>query len=151
MQPDPIRVNPDDSRDVLDPKSRIDFGKVSTIQHNIKVKSFGLVNRDSMGALRSQFSIVWSQREPALTSTVPDPELSAGAAPEGAISPVLEKLRQQGYTDDEAKRRLLDYARSRAKSDGRNSPTKAHQETSEGEKSNEDGADSDEEEEDIYS
>lgn len=59
MRPDPIRVDPDDKEDKLDPRSRIDFGKVHTIQHNIKVKSYGKVNEKSMQALQKQFNLCW--------------------------------------------------------------------------------------------
>lgn len=59
MRPDSIRVDPDDREDKLDPRSRIDFGKVHTIQHNIKVKSYGKVNDRSMQALIQQFNNCW--------------------------------------------------------------------------------------------
>ena len=61
MQGEAIRVNPVNTSDKLDAMSRIDFGKVHTIQHNIKVKSFGQVNPKSMAALLAQFSNIWSQ------------------------------------------------------------------------------------------
>lgn len=59
MRPDAIRVDPDDREDKLDPRSRIDFGKVHTIQHNIKVKSYGKVNDKSLQALIQQFQNCW--------------------------------------------------------------------------------------------
>ena len=59
MRPDPIRVEPDDREDKLDPRSRIDFGKVHTIQHNIKVKSYGKVHDNFMAALIRQFNNCW--------------------------------------------------------------------------------------------
>ncbi|KAF2722887.1 hypothetical protein K431DRAFT_221009, partial [Polychaeton citri CBS 116435] len=46
-----IRVDPDERDTKLDLLSRLDFGKITTIQHNLKVKSFGKVNRASMDAL----------------------------------------------------------------------------------------------------
>ena len=60
MRPQPIRVDTDDPSDKLDGVSRLDYGKVHTIQHNIKVKSFGKVNPKSMNALIHQFGNVWS-------------------------------------------------------------------------------------------
>lgn len=59
MRPDAIRVNPDDREDLLAPRSRIDYGKVYTIQHNIKVQPYGHVHPASMAALRHQFLNVW--------------------------------------------------------------------------------------------
>lgn len=59
MRPIAIRVNSDEPIDKLQARSRIDFGKVFTIQHNVKVKSFGQVHPDSMAALQSQFLSVW--------------------------------------------------------------------------------------------
>ena len=60
MRPDPIRVNPDNPADKLDDNSRIDYGKVHTIQHNIKVQSFGQVHPKSLNALLHQFRNVWA-------------------------------------------------------------------------------------------
>lgn len=60
MRPTPIKVTPDEPTEALDPMSRIDFGKVHTIQHNIKVRPFGNVHPSSMAALEAQFASVWS-------------------------------------------------------------------------------------------
>ncbi|KAK4506244.1 hypothetical protein PRZ48_004209 [Zasmidium cellare] len=60
MRPIAIRVVPDDKAETLDPYSRIDFGKVHTIQHNIKVRPFGKVHASSMIALHAQFQQVWT-------------------------------------------------------------------------------------------
>lgn len=51
MRPQAIRVEMDDLTDKLDSLSRLDYGKVYTIQHNIKVKSFVKVNAKSTNAL----------------------------------------------------------------------------------------------------
>ncbi|KAI7154078.1 hypothetical protein KC349_g7917 [Hortaea werneckii] len=59
MQPTPIRVNPDNMTEKLDPTSRIDLGRVSTVQYNVKVKAFGIVHWAYMQALHSQFCAVW--------------------------------------------------------------------------------------------
>lgn len=61
MRPNPIRVDPDERGTILSAMSRINFGKVSTIEHNVKVKSFGMVNRDSMRDLLYQFREVWNE------------------------------------------------------------------------------------------
>ena len=59
MRPHAIKVDSDDPIDKLDALSRLDYGKVHTIQHNIKVKAFGKVNPKSMFALINQFGNVW--------------------------------------------------------------------------------------------
>lgn len=55
----PIRVVPDDKSDALEPHSRLDFGKVHTVHHNIKAKAFGMVHRDSLNPLIMHFRQVW--------------------------------------------------------------------------------------------
>ena len=69
MRDQAIRVDTDDPIDKLESLSRLDYGKVHTIQHNIKVKSFGKVNPKSMYALINQFGNVWR----ALPSAGPAP------------------------------------------------------------------------------
>lgn len=58
MRPNAIRVDPDEREDKLDPMSRIDFGKPHTVHHNLKVRSFGMVNGRSREQLLSQFKAV---------------------------------------------------------------------------------------------
>ncbi|KAK3656385.1 hypothetical protein LTR56_003087 [Elasticomyces elasticus] len=56
-----IRVVPDGPDNQLDAMSRLDYAKVHTIQHNIKVAPVGIVHPDSRAALVSQFQEVWSE------------------------------------------------------------------------------------------
>ena len=73
MRPHAIRVDSDDPVDKLDALSRLDYGKVHTIQHNIKVKAFGKVHPKSMFALINQFGNVWhTLPAPAQASTSRD-------------------------------------------------------------------------------
>jgi len=65
MRSEPIRINPDDPSDKLDPVSRIDFGKVYTVLHNVKVRSMGEVHPKYMSAIRLQFGNVWRQHSSA--------------------------------------------------------------------------------------
>lgn len=58
MRPFSIRVDLDNPEEKLDPRSRIDFGKLHTIHHNLKVRPFGMVNDKSMGYLVNQFQAV---------------------------------------------------------------------------------------------
>lgn len=69
MRPYPIRVNADDPTDRLDEVSRLDLGKVSTVQHNIKVKPFGNVHPSSVNALITQFQNVWGEGALIATSS----------------------------------------------------------------------------------
>lgn len=57
----PIRIDPDEKGQKLDRMSRIDYGKTFTIHHNLKVRSFGKVNRDSEEALKGQFREVFER------------------------------------------------------------------------------------------
>jgi hypothetical protein len=51
-----IRVDSDVPGQELHPASRVNFGKVYTVEHNIKVKPYGVVNQYSMGALAENFN-----------------------------------------------------------------------------------------------
>ncbi|GAB7326379.1 hypothetical protein MBLNU13_g10410t2 [Cladosporium sp. NU13] len=62
MQPKAIRVNPDDKGAVLDPKSRLNYGKVYNIEHNVKVKNFGSLSPEYLTALLEQFTAVFTSK-----------------------------------------------------------------------------------------
>lgn len=67
-----IRVDPDIREYRLDPMSRLDFGKVFTIDFTVKVKSIGMVNRASVKDLLYQFRNVWkSSIKPIDTKDLP--------------------------------------------------------------------------------
>ncbi|KAI6871838.1 hypothetical protein KC343_g3901 [Hortaea werneckii] len=59
MRPLPIRVDAD-NHEQLHFMSRIHFGKVYTVEHNVKVKPFGKVHPHSLRALEVQFRSVFS-------------------------------------------------------------------------------------------
>jgi hypothetical protein len=65
MRPFPIRVNWDDPSEKLDPMSRINFGGVTLVQHNVMTKNCGMVNKNSLAALKMQFSNVFNQQPEA--------------------------------------------------------------------------------------
>lgn len=54
IRPNAICGNLDDRADPLHMMSRLDYGKVYTIQHNIKIKSYSVVHHSSPAALRHQ-------------------------------------------------------------------------------------------------
>lgn len=62
MQPYAIRVIPDDGRDKLDYMTRVNYGKVYTVEHNVKVRRFGVVDQKSLANLLDQFRNVWVSR-----------------------------------------------------------------------------------------
>lgn len=84
LLPQAIRIDVDEREDKLDDLSRIDFGKVYTIEHNVKVKSLGKVNRDSVAALANQFQLVWGR-----TINPPRPSKSKRSS-SGALEPLPE-------------------------------------------------------------
>lgn len=85
MKPQTIRINPDVRTEVLSPMSRINFAKVYTIEHNVKVRNIGVVHPNSSADLNSLFWIV--QLENAQRGT------SAGSS--SLISRMLQVVTQQ--------------------------------------------------------
>jgi hypothetical protein len=59
MRPVAIRIDPDNPTEHLDVMSRLNLAGVTTVQYNIKVKSFGMVNQGSVRDLMQQFTNVW--------------------------------------------------------------------------------------------
>lgn len=58
MRKDPIRINPVSLAEKLDPRSRINIGKVYPINHNIKVKDIGQVDEKSLPKLLGYRKII---------------------------------------------------------------------------------------------
>jgi hypothetical protein len=50
-----IRIVPKNRRSKLDKMSRVDFSRMYTVEHNVKVSEFGDVHRGHLGRLRSQW------------------------------------------------------------------------------------------------
>jgi hypothetical protein len=71
MQLIPIQVDTDTPDEKLDPMSRLDLGGVTRVEHNIKVKSLGKVNKRSLDALRKQYANVQNSHGGAGPSAVP--------------------------------------------------------------------------------
>ena len=84
LLPQAIRVDLDQNDEKLDAESRIDFGKLYTIEHKAKVRSLGKVNRDSEHALVYQFEIVWARtmRANATASVTPSSSRALTSIPE---------------------------------------------------------------------
>lgn len=60
LQPTAIRINPDEKDDKLDPMSRLNLGTPFTIDHYVKVKSYGHVHPDSKLSLQMQLRALWA-------------------------------------------------------------------------------------------
>lgn len=69
MELAPIRIDPDIPQDRLDPMARLDLAAVHTVQHNIKAKSFGIVNSRSKADLLLNFRTVW-MKEPHVHTSI---------------------------------------------------------------------------------
>ncbi|KAK3115373.1 hypothetical protein LTR53_005364 [Teratosphaeriaceae sp. CCFEE 6253] len=93
MRSTAIRVVPDTKGETLDALSRLDYAKVHTIHHNLKVAAFGNVHPDSMAALENQWRAIWLGPGGAagtLTST------AAGAARETSNSAPRQRMQRTG-------------------------------------------------------
>jgi hypothetical protein len=60
---DPIRVVPKSDRDKLHPDSRINYAKIYTVEHNVKVFFIGEVHKRSKGRLITAFNTIWETNE----------------------------------------------------------------------------------------
>lgn len=69
MQPKAIKVNPDQKGAVLDENSRLNYGKVYNVEHNVKVKNFGSLNPESLKDLIDQFTAVFTSKIRQSTSS----------------------------------------------------------------------------------
>ncbi|KAF2179454.1 hypothetical protein K469DRAFT_694141 [Zopfia rhizophila CBS 207.26] len=56
---DPIRVIPKNPWDKMDPLSRINFLKIYTVEHSVKIDDFGYVHRNDEWKLIAQFNSHW--------------------------------------------------------------------------------------------
>jgi hypothetical protein len=54
-----IKVKPEKKGDPMDQLSRVNFGRIYTVEHNVKVYDFGQVHRKYQHILEAQFNQVW--------------------------------------------------------------------------------------------
>jgi hypothetical protein len=66
-----IQVDPDTPDETLDPMSRLDLGGVTKVEHNIKVKPLGKVNKRFLDALQAQYANVQNPQASVGASTTP--------------------------------------------------------------------------------
>nr|OQO31290.1 hypothetical protein B0A51_03268 [Rachicladosporium sp. CCFEE 5018] len=156
MRLDAIRVDPDDRNTKLDPMSRIDFGKVHTVEHYVKAKSFGNVHERSMPDLIRQFDSVWRK-----DSIVPVPQQPSASSSSAISADTLRSwkvaLLQKGYTPDQVRAKLLTMLHERS-ADTDDEEEEEEEEEDDDDDDDESGAEEDEarqddaevEEEDLY-
>lgn len=58
----PIRMIPKTPRDELDPKSRINYAKIYTVEHNVKVYFIGRIAPSSESQFYTDFEITWNKK-----------------------------------------------------------------------------------------
>jgi len=90
MQKEAIRIVPDRAGDHLGPESRLDFGKVYTIEHNIKVRSSGRVHEQSRAPLGRLFWAVWNTSNNSAGSPTPQRPSGTQVIPRGRPTPTTE-------------------------------------------------------------
>lgn len=71
----PIRVDAVRRGDKLDQMCRLNFGKTYTVEHNIKVRSFGMVNPAFQKQLLLQFRASWGSAVSSYSAEIPYAEL----------------------------------------------------------------------------
>jgi hypothetical protein len=72
MRTPAIRVRQRNNFEKMDKMSRVNFAKIYTVEHNVKVYDFGQVHRDDEVHLIANFQAVWN-----ITGGLPDPEIEA--------------------------------------------------------------------------
>lgn len=60
---DSIRVKAVRSSDTMHPKARVNFAKIFTVEHNVRVYDFGNVHRDDLYLLKHNFTTVWNMEK----------------------------------------------------------------------------------------
>lgn len=105
MRPQKIRVNMHDPEaDALHEMSRINFAKMYTIEHNVKVRDLGEVNPKSMADL---WSVFWNVQTENAERHGPQRQLpsslQAGPSSRGRVDSVSGPNNQESDRDDEDK------------------------------------------------
>jgi hypothetical protein len=80
MRPVPICVDPDSPVEHLDIMSRLNLAGITTVNYDVKVRSVGMVNAQSMDSLIHQFAVVWGPPPLPAPSYVALPGATSGPA-----------------------------------------------------------------------
>lgn len=62
LELEPIKMVPDTHRDKLDLASRINYAKIYTVEHNVKVHFIGRLDKSSRRKFMTDFDLVWSRK-----------------------------------------------------------------------------------------
>lgn len=57
----PVRVDMDDAQEKLSPESRVNYSKVYTVEHNVKVYFIGKIHKDSVATFFADFKFIDSR------------------------------------------------------------------------------------------
>ncbi|KAK4502650.1 hypothetical protein PRZ48_006076 [Zasmidium cellare] len=149
MVPTAVRVDPDQPTEKLTPMSRINYGKVYTVEHNVKVKPLGTVSRDSLHALIYQFKAVWNPGLPRqrgmasmLEAGSSRVQQGASASGQGNYRAAYDSLTSQGWTPAQAEAVLKQKGKAHATSGSAGRSTSEEEQASSDENKEEAGAES---------
>lgn len=106
MLPNAVHIDPDSPQEKLSEMSRINYGKVYTIEHNVKVRGLGKVSPESEGALKNNFRIVWHGPDGCAPQGHSRPETSARAMDPREVEE-LRRLAGLGYTLEQAQQHIM--------------------------------------------
>jgi len=113
--PAAVRIDPFDTDDTLHSASRVDYGKVYNIEHNVKVKPYGVVNNQYMHVLITQWTQVFIGRTGNLAQlafrTPGQPTLHALGFTPSQINTILRILTRRGAVPYDV---ITSYARASA-------------------------------------
>ncbi|PIA94593.1 hypothetical protein CB0940_08164 [Cercospora beticola] len=102
--PTPVRVIPDNPEDRLASTSRINYGKIYTIEHNIKCRGVGMVHAASIAALLSQQNEVMRRGYPSIgLGGISEEEQGANSARSGIDPHIIDEGTEEGI-DSQAHR-----------------------------------------------
>lgn len=98
---DPLQVLPKRPGDKLDVMSRVNFRKVYTVEHNVKVYDFGHVHPGQIHQLESTFFTVWIPSYSVAQTAIPATQQALAAGHSGYIQPVAAGHEEEESSDDD--------------------------------------------------
>ncbi|KAF2268654.1 kinase-like protein [Lojkania enalia] len=67
---EPIKIQTRTDLEEMSPESRINYGKIYTVEHNVKVYDFGDVDADFIGKFREHFDEIWKIQSPVVKGAI---------------------------------------------------------------------------------
>jgi hypothetical protein len=93
----PIRIKPLTPRDQLDPRSRLNYAKIYTVEYNVKVCFIGSVHEDSQKYLKRNFNLIHTPLPEDPDTQYSDEERDPSVSLRVARA---QRLREQRESDD---------------------------------------------------